>query len=119
MRDLHIVSEWVFIGLLSYHSVVGTLLSRYRYASSLKRLLDRRAGPVMLMRFVLRITSWPLLIISSLIILSGLSWYGVLIVPFNQHIELDSIFFILFVVHTFVGAGVALKRLKTRWSGWA
>jgi len=117
MRDLHVVSEWAFIALLSYHALVGTLLARYRYSSSIRRILARSGGPGVMLRFALRATSWPLLILSGFVIASGLSWYGILIVPFNQHIELDALFFIFFTVHTAVGAGLALKRLGTRRSG--
>ena len=114
MRNLHVISEWAFIAMLSYHVVVGIFLARYRYISTAKRILDRRAGIGVILRFVLRLTSWPLLVLSFLIILSGLSWYGILIVSFNQHIEIDALFFIIFAIHTMVGSGVALKRLRTR-----
>ena len=115
MRDLHLISEWFFIVLLAFHVFVGTFLARYRYGSSIKSLLARRAGLGVLLRFILRVTSWPLLVLSIIIILSGLSWYKILVISFNQHIEVDAPFFIFFVIHTAVGAGVASKRILSRW----
>ncbi len=121
LRDLHLISEWAFISLLMYHVIVGTFIARYPYGSTLKRIWTERAAYSVILRFVLRISSWPLLILAAIVVLSGLSWYGILTISFNRHLQIDALFFIVFIVHAAVGGGVALKRNwpgSSRTSGW-
>ncbi len=114
MRGIHLIAEWFFIAFITYHVIVGTFLARYKYGSSLRRILRRKAGVPAILRFILRASSWPLLVVSAVVILAGLSYYGILTLSFNRHVEVDAVFFILFVLHTTAGASVAIKR---RWSG--
>lgn len=111
-RSLHLAAEWAFIALLAYHLVVGFLLLPFRWRSMLRRV---KAGPSRFatsIRLGLRLTCWPLFALSLVVILSGLSWYGIYTIGFNRHLEVDSAFLLVFVVHTVIGGLAAGRRFR-------
>ena len=115
VRDLHRIVEWIFIAILAYHVLVGIFLAKYRYRSTLGRILGGRISPASALRFVLRVSSWPLLLLSAVVVLSGLSWRGRFPgLAFNSHVQVDVLFVLLFAIHVAVGGAVALKR---NWPG--
>lgn len=118
VRDLHRIVEWIFIAILIYHVLVGTLLAKYRYRSTLGRMLKGRISPASALRFVLRVSSWPLLLLSAIVVLSGLSWRGRFPgLPFNSHVQIDILFVLVFAIHVAVGGAIALKRNWPRRGG--
>ncbi len=112
LRWLHIATEWIFISLLGYHLLVGFFLLPFRWRSMLERIRNGRARLASSLRLGLRLTCWPLAILSLVLILSGLSWFGIFSIPFNEHLKYDPIFLLIFLVHIFFGGFMAFRRAR-------
>jgi len=114
IRTVHLVLEWIFIALLSYHALANTALTRFRWRSGLKRLLRGRASAGLALRFALRISSWALLVTGIVVTLSGLSWYGIVTFSFNQHLRADIPFVAAYTAHAAAGSVLRARKMARR-----
>lgn len=114
IRTMHLILEWVFIALLCYHALVNTALKRFRWKKALRQVLKRRASAGLALRLALRISSWAVLLAGLVVILSGLSWYGIVTFPFNQHLRSDAPFVAAYVAHAAAGSVLRARKAAQR-----
>ncbi|MCK4567291.1 MAG: hypothetical protein KAU48_08280 [Candidatus Thorarchaeota archaeon] len=114
MTSLHLVFEWGFILLLLFH-VLYTLI--YIKISSFRLLKNPRLH---WLRITQQITKWLILIFAGLVILSGISYYEIILVnliPFSQHHRFDLFLIISIIFHVMVSAKLALNRHRIKGKG--
>ena len=114
MTSLHLVFEWGFILLLLFH-VLYTL--RYVKISSFRLLKNPRLH---WLRLTQQITKWLIVLFATLVILSGISYYEILLVnllPFSQHQRFDLFLIISIIFHVMASAKLALKRRRIKSKG--
>jgi len=114
VTSLHILFEWGFILLLLFH-VLYTL--RYVKISSFRLLKNPRLH---WLRLTQQITKWLIVLFVTLVILSGIAYFEIILVnflPFSQHQRYDLFLIISIIVHGMVGAKLALKRRRIKSKG--
>jgi len=114
VTSFHLIFEWGFILLLLFH-VLYTL--RYIKISSFRLLKNPRLH---WLRITQQITKWLILIFAVLVILSGISYYEIILVdliPFSQHQRYDIFLIISIIFHVMASAKLALKRRRVKSKG--
>jgi len=114
VTSLHLVFEWGFILLLLFH-ILYTL--RYVKISSFRLLKNPRLH---WLRITQQITKWLIVLFVTLVILSGISYYEIILVnflPFSQHQRWDLFLIISIIFHVMTSAKLALKRRRVKGKG--
>ncbi|MHA1928062.1 MAG: hypothetical protein ACTSV2_05705 [Candidatus Thorarchaeota archaeon] len=115
VTSLHLVFEWGFILLLLFH-VLYTL--RYVKISSFRLWKNPRLH---WLRLTQQITKWLIVLFVTLVILSGISYYEIILVnflPFSQHQRYDLFLIISIIFHVMASAKLALKRRRVKSKGY-
>lgn len=114
VTSLHLIFEWGFILLLLFH-VLYTL--RYIKISSFRLLKNPRLH---WLRITQQITKWLIVLFVSLVILSGISYYEIILVkfmPFSQHQRFDLFLILSIIVHVMASTKLALNRRRIKGMG--
>ncbi|MHA2022358.1 MAG: hypothetical protein ACTSWQ_01725 [Candidatus Thorarchaeota archaeon] len=115
VTSLHLVFEWGFILLVLFH-ILYTL--RYVKISSFRLLKNPRLH---WLRLTQQITKWLIVLFVTLVILSGISYYEIILVnflPFSQHQRYDLFLIISIIFHVMASAKLALKRRRVKSKGY-
>jgi len=113
-RSMHLVLEWLFAAFLTYHVAVGILVGRFPIRAPFGNLRRGRRVGAGLVGLLLGLSGVPLLAVSVIMILSGLSWYGIITLSFNHHFQYALTFVSLLILHTLAGGLAALGRRRRR-----
>lgn len=120
---LHLVIEWILIGLSIVHIIFSFRYLKLKVRRMLAGLKSYRAGPTNLLRLIQRITKWGIIILAILIALSGLmfyEWFAVIfgnVFFFSWHLDLDLALLIFIIIHIGIGSKFYFTRKRIKhWS---
>jgi hypothetical protein len=120
---LHLGIEWILIGLLIVHCILSQKYLKLWFPRIFKGLKNERARPIYVLRLVQLITNRVIIILASLVVLSGFGYYkwyedtiGI-IIPFEVHVYYDFSLLICIIIHIAVGFKFMFMRRKiSHWS---
>ncbi|MFX0026314.1 MAG: hypothetical protein ACFE8M_07850 [Candidatus Hermodarchaeota archaeon] len=117
---LHLGAEWILLGILIGHCILSQKYLKLWWIRIFKGLKNKRARPIYILRLIQLITNRAIIIITALVVLSGLGYYVKsigLIIPFESHGYYDLVLLILIIIHVAVGFKFMFIRRKIRhWS---
>lgn len=111
--EIHLWFQRFFIALLAFHVFVVVVFTRFQWMYSLRSIWHRKAGSLLYLMFIQRLSSWIVLGTALLVIISGLDWFKLGIgglLPFSQHLRYDVYLIMTLIIHVAVGAKIALRR---------
>lgn len=116
-REIHLWFNWFFIALFAFHVFVIEVFVRFKWASILRHIRNRKRGSFLWLKLIQKVSGYALLVLSLLIIVSGLNWYIVDIgqfLPLSQHVRLDLYMITALIVHIALGGKMALTRRRIK-----
>lgn len=116
-RKIHFWFEVFFITLFSIHVFTSVALLRFEWKKTLNFVINRKAGSLTRLRLLQRVSGWSILILTLMVILSGLNWFKLIfspLLPFPLHLRFDLYLIGAIIVHIAVGVKFALIRRRVR-----
>jgi len=117
---LHLVTGWVFPGTLLVHFILSILYVNIKWSRIRAALKKDYPSSTISLRLFQKVTKWGIIVMASLISLSGLSyypWFNAIfgdILAFSIHIGFDGILSILMITHVTIGARFYLTRKRIK-----
>lgn len=111
----HFLLGGVFSVLFFVHMGISVFLVRFDWEASVRRVLSGEVGKLTWLRLGQRVSGWFLVLSASLVLMSGLDWFKLgtgRIISFSSHVVWDFLLTAVFVAHTLIGLGLALKRRR-------
>jgi DMSO/TMAO reductase YedYZ molybdopterin-dependent catalytic subunit len=115
IRFLHFILGGYFAFLFFLHLAISIVLIRFNWKKSLASIYQKKAGNLVRLRFIQRVSGWFLVAFAGLTLLSGLDWFKIgagRFVPFSTHIWIDLPLWIATIIHISVGLWFALTRRR-------
>jgi len=120
---LHLIIEWILLGFLTIHCILSQKYLKLWWTRIFKGLKSKRARPIYILRVIQLMTNKVIIILTALIVISGLGYYNWYaqsigkIIPYEIHIYYDLSLSILIIIHIAVGFKFLFirKRIK-HWS---
>jgi len=122
---LHLITGWIFPGTLLVHFVFSILYLNLTWSRIRAAFKKDKISNTILLRLLQKITKWGIIIMASVISLSGLSYYPLTPVnavlsnflAFSIHLDFDVILSIFMIIHVAVGARFYFTRKRIKhWS---
>lgn len=117
---LHLVIQWVLIGLSIVHVIFSRKYMKLKPSRLIERLRSERANNTNVLRLLQLITKWGIVILAILLGLSGLTyymWFAEIFGDFfffSVHIDYDILLLIFIIVHVGIGFKFYLTRKKIK-----
>lgn len=112
MLQLHLIIEIAFIALLITH-ILLSLLIPVHWQKLWRKFTTGSFTTGNWLKLLQRLSGYVIVFIAGLVILTGLSYYGLGLIdifPFLQHIRFDLFLILTLLLHATIGAHYALKR---------
>jgi len=120
---LHLITGWVFPGTLVVHFVFSILYVNLKWSRIRAAFKKDKISNTILLRTFQKITKWTIIVMATLISLSGLSYYPLFypifgnFLPFSIHLDFDVILSILMILHVAIGTRFYFTRKRIKhWS---
>jgi len=120
---LHGITGWILPVLLLVHLIFSIMYLKLNIRRIIAGFKNKRTSGTNFLRLLQRITKWGIIILGTLIGLSGLSYYPWFFAifgnffDFSLHIDYDIILSIFMIVHVGIGARFYLTRKKIKQRG--
>ncbi|MHA2397396.1 MAG: hypothetical protein ACXADU_00725 [Promethearchaeota archaeon] len=117
---IHVVIVWMLVITSIFHVILSLKYLKLKVKRMIERIKSEKAVDIHLLRLIQRITSWGILIFSTLVIISGLKYYQWFAVIFGDfflfswHLNYDLLLAIFVILHVVVGSKFYLTRKKIR-----
>jgi hypothetical protein len=111
----HFLLGGVFGVLFFFHMGISVFLVRFDWAGSIRQVFGGEVEKIVWLRLGQRVSGWFLVVLASLVLMSGLDWFKLgtgWIVSFSSHVVWDFLLAAVFMAHTLIGLGFALKRKR-------
>jgi hypothetical protein len=115
---LHLTVEWTLTASLMIHCILSQKYLKLWFRRIFKGLKNERVRPIYIFRLIQLITNRIIIILASLVIISGLGyyeWYANTIgtvIPFSVHVYYDFFLMICMIIHIAVGFKFMFMRRK-------
>ena len=120
---IHVVIVWILVVTSIFHVILTLKYLKLKVRKMITRIQNEKATNIHLLRLIQRITSWGIVILSFLTLISGLKYYEWFAVIFGDfflfswHLNYDLLLAIFVIIHVMVGSKFFLTRKKIRhWS---
>ncbi len=115
--------EWSLMGLLIIHCILSQKYLKLWFPRIFKGLKNERARPIYIFRLIQLITNRLIIILATLVVISGLGYYGWyaksigIIIPFSLHVYYDFSMMVCIIIHIAVGFKfMFIRRRIKHWS---
>ena len=114
IREVHLWFNWFFVILLFIHIIVIEGLIKFKWFQVFRNIRNTRISYFLCLRVLQKLTGYFLILVSIMIIVSGLSWYTISTYasPLYQHIRYDIYLIVLLIIHTALGAKMVFFRRR-------
>jgi len=120
---LHLITGWIFPGTLVVHFIFSILYLNITWSRIRAAFKKDKISNIILLRLLQKITKWGIIVMASLISLSGLVYYPPVnaifgnFFAFSIHLDFDIILSIFMIIHVVVGARFYFTRKRIKhWS---
>jgi len=120
---LHLITGWIFPGTLLVHFLFSILYLNLTWSRIRAAFKKDKISNIILLRLAQKITKWGIIVMASLISLSGLVYYPPVnaifgnFFAFSIHLDFDVILSIFMIIHVAVGARFYFTRKRIKhWS---
>lgn len=119
MIDIHFQVEWLFMGLLAFHVIIGVKIVRFNVKKALTLSRQGKSQSFIILILIQRLTGYMILMFTAIVVASGLSWKHQWIndyIPFIHHLDYDIHLSVSLIIH--VGVSVKLRLTRAGWKKW-